>query len=214
MCTRYIAPDEADIEREWHIGRDNPPRWWEAKELFPHGVAPFIRSSESGRNRDLVVGHWSLLPFDKRYSTVNARREGIENRSTSRKPWANGQRCIIPAAAFFEPCWETGKNVWWKFLPTDGVPFGLAGIWTQAVNHQTGEILDCYSMITINADDHPLFRRMHKPDPKLPPDQQDKRSVVPIIPDDVDVWLRGSIERAETLLKAASAEYFEAVPMK
>lgn len=92
------------------------------------------------------------------------------------------------------------------------MPFGLAGIWTQGVNHETGEILDCYSMITINADDHPLFRRMHKPDPKLPPDQQDKRSVVPIMPSDVDTWLGGSIEAASSLLKPAPAEYFEAVP--
>ena len=35
-------------------------------------------------------------------------------------------------------------------------------------------------MLTINADDHPLMRRMHKPDPKFAPDQQDKRSVVTI----------------------------------
>lgn len=41
-------------------------------------------------------------------------------------------------------------------------------------------------MLTINADSHPLMRRMHKPDPKLPADQQDKRSVVPIEFADVD----------------------------
>lgn len=82
------------------------------------------------------------------------------------------------------------------------------------MNHETGEILDCYSMITINADDHPLFRRMHKPDPKLPADQQDKRSVVPIMPGDVDAWLSGSIDDAINLLKAAPAEYFEGVPIK
>lgn len=35
-------------------------------------------------------------------------------------------------------------------------------------------------MLTVNADDHPIMSRMHKPDPKLPPDQQDKRSVVAI----------------------------------
>lgn len=32
-------------------------------------------------------------------------------------------------------------------------------------------------MLTLNADNHPLMNRMHKPDPKLPPDQQDKRSL-------------------------------------
>lgn len=25
MCGRYVAPDEADIERFWHLGRDHNP---------------------------------------------------------------------------------------------------------------------------------------------------------------------------------------------
>jgi hypothetical protein len=32
-------------------------------------------------------------------------------------------------------------------------------------------------MLTMNADSHALMRRMHKPDPKLAPHEQDKRSV-------------------------------------
>ncbi|MFC3147258.1 hypothetical protein [Piscinibacterium candidicorallinum] len=40
-------------------------------------------------------------------------------------------------------------------------------------------------MLTFNADQHPLMSRMHKPDPKLPPDPQDKRSVIAI--EDADV---------------------------
>lgn len=39
-----------------------------------------------------------------------------------------------------------------------------------------------YTMPTVNADADPLISRMHRPDPKLPPDQQDKRSVVVIEP--------------------------------
>ena len=40
-------------------------------------------------------------------------------------------------------------------------------------------------------DSHPLMSRMHKPDPKLPADQQDKRSVTPIEILDIDQWLAG-----------------------
>jgi hypothetical protein len=36
---------------------------------------------------------------------------------------------------------------------------------------------------------HPLMSRMHKPDPKLLPDQQDKRSVIALADGDVDTWL-------------------------
>ncbi len=56
-------------------------------------------------------------------------------------------------------------------------------------------------MLTINADSHPLMSRMHKPDPKLPADQQDKRSVIPIEKHDIDQWLAGTVNQAQQLLK-------------
>ena len=67
-------------------------------------------------------------------------------------------------------------------------------------------------MLTLNADEHPLMRRMHKPDPKLGPDQQDKRSVVPIEMADLDTWLSGTGEEASTLLRLAPVNIFEAGP--
>jgi putative SOS response-associated peptidase YedK len=76
-------------------------------------------------------------------------------------------RCIIPAASFDEPNWETGKNVWWRFRRADGVPWGLAGLWNTWIDKETGDVWDNYTMLTLNADGHPLMGRMHKPDPKL-----------------------------------------------
>ena len=67
-------------------------------------------------------------------------------------------------------------------------------------------------MLTINADDHPLMRRMHKPDPAYGPDEQDKRSVTPIEIGDVDPWLHGSVEDAAQLLRLAPVEVFNAAP--
>lgn len=63
-------------------------------------------------------------------------------------------------------------------------------------------------MLTLNADAHPLMIRMHKPDPKLPPDQQDKRSVIPIADGDVDAWLNGTQKDAQSLLQLAPVEHF------
>lgn len=67
-------------------------------------------------------------------------------------------------------------------------------------------------MLTLNADAHPLMRRMHKPDPKLGPDQQDKRSVVPIDFEDVDTWLFGSVAEASKLIRLSQMEVFDAGP--
>ncbi len=216
MCTRYISPETADVERAWHIGGRQP---WRPGEMFPRYPGPFIRrardSAEPGR--ELVVGQWALVPWFAKtprlpYATVNARSEELAAKASYKQPWQRGQRCIIPAAAFFEPCWETGRHVPWRFTRADGEPFGLAGLWSTWTDRATGEIVESYTMLTINADGHPLMGRMHKPDPKLAPDAQDKRSVVPIEAADVDTWLYGSIEQAQGLIRLAPAEVYDAAP--
>lgn len=67
-------------------------------------------------------------------------------------------------------------------------------------------------MLTINADQHPLMSRMHKPKPDLPAEAQDKRSVIPIELADVDTWLLGAQEEARMLLKLAPVDAFKAAP--
>jgi hypothetical protein len=67
--------------------------------------------------------------------------------------------------------------------------------------------------MTLNADLHPVMHRMHKPDPKVGPDQQDKRWVVPIELDGVETWLNGSQEVAAALVRLAPAEVFDAGPV-
>jgi putative SOS response-associated peptidase YedK len=123
-----------------------------------------------------------------------------------------GQRCIVPATSFDEPNWETGRNVWWRFTRKYGAPGGLAGLWNTWVNRATGEIHESYTMLTINADAHPLMRRMHKPDPKYGPDDQDKRSVVAIESAEVDRWLHGKPEQVRQLVAPPSMELIDDAP--
>lgn len=128
-------------------------------------------------------------------------------------PGRLGQRCIIPAITFDEPNWETGKNIWYRFSRADGRLWGLAGIWATWTDKASGEIVESYTMLTINADAHPLMNRMHKHDPKLPADQQDKRSVIPVAAEDMMTWLNGSAEEAQGLLKLSSVDMFDERPM-
>lgn len=214
MCNRYIPPDDAEIERVWHIGRNKPFSW--PKETFPRSQGPFIRA-ENGQ-RALAVGQWGLIPSfasspKMKYSTNNARAEELSQKASYRGPWANQQRCVIPAMSFDEPCWETGRNQWWRFRRSDGQPWGLAGLWNTWVDKATGEIHESYTMLTLNADHHPLMNRMHKPDPAYPPDEQDKRSVVALEIEDVDQWLFGTSETAATLIKLTDPSCFEAGPV-
>lgn len=217
MCNRYLTPDEAEMERYWQVDNDNPGRG--QQQVFPRGAGPFVRavSKAHDHERELVVGRWGLIPWFSKtsklaYSTHNARFESIETKASFKRSWAQGQRCIIPARSFDEPCCETGRTVWWRFHRADGVPWGLAGLWNEWTDPESGEILQPYTMLTINADGHTLMSRMHKPDPTRLPDAQDKRSVVSIELADVDQWLFGPIGDVTRLVRPPPVEVIEAAP--
>lgn len=90
--------------------------------------------------------------------------------------------------------------------------FRLAGLWNIWTDKATGDVHESYTMLTTNADVHPLTNRMHKPDPKVGPAEQDKRSVISIEAGDVDAWLAGTVEQAQALLRLAPVEVFAAGP--
>jgi putative SOS response-associated peptidase YedK len=92
----------------------------------------------------------------------------------------------------------------------DGLPWALAGIWSEWLDPESGEVLPNYTMITCNCDGHPLLGRLHKPDPKLPPEAQDKRAVVHIAPEHWHDWLSGDSATALQLIKPEAAEAFDA----
>lgn len=220
MCNRYTSAKELEIEREWHIGNRNPIRWWD-DVLYPRGKGAFIRRArdDAGYSRELVTGQWGLIPWFAKepklpYQTNNARSEELVAKASYKQPWASGQRCIIPATDFDEPNWESGKNVWWRFRRADGRPWGLAGLWSIWADKATGEVHESYTMLTMNADAHPLMSRMHKPDPKLAADRQDKRSVIPIELADVDTWLAGTQQEAASLLRLPALELINAEPVE
>jgi putative SOS response-associated peptidase YedK len=217
MCTRYISPDSAAIERLWRVGAGHP---WRGGDVFPRSQNVFIRAARerSGAARELVQGSWGLIPWFAKAprvscSTQNARSEELASKASYRQPWARGQRCIIPAWTFDEPNWESGRNVWWRFARADGEPWGLAGLWATWVDKATGEVFESSTMLTVNADACPLMSRMHKPDPALQPNEQDKRAVVPIEPEDVDTWLHGSPEQVQPLITFAPLERYRAGPL-
>jgi putative SOS response-associated peptidase YedK len=219
MCTRYISPETGDIERHWHIGSRQPLRW--VRDMYPNYQGPFIRAArpgdDTGTGHELLVGQWGLIPwFAKerklKFPTSNARSEELSGKASYKHPWARGQRCIIPALSFFEPCWETGRHIPWQFFRADGTPWGLAGLWNTWTDPATGELVESYTLLTINADGHPLMGRMHRPDPKRPPEMQDKRSVVPIEPSDVDTWLHAPLAEAAPLVRLASAGLYRGGP--
>jgi putative SOS response-associated peptidase YedK len=181
----------------------------------PFGTGLFLRPVD-GQLRG-VRGQWGMIqarsktrrPDSRAILTNNARAETVATRPTYRDAWAAGQRCLVPAAWCQEPNWETGKNIWWRLTRADGNPWAIAGLWSEWTDPATGEIVPNFTMLTVNCDGHPLLARLHKPDPKLPDDAQDKRSLVPLEPGQWDAWLHGSESDARTLLVPPPAELFD-----
>jgi putative SOS response-associated peptidase YedK len=214
MCNQYAPASAAQIARQFGVAVGAV---YHPADVFPRSRGWFVRQAPGEADRELVEGQWGLIPVFADtprlpYSTNNARSEELEAKASFRQPWARGQRCIIPVATFWEPCWESGKNVWWKFERANGEAFGLAGLWNAWVDKSTGELFESYTMLTLNADHHPLMSRMHKPDPKLPADAQDKRTVVVLEPETWEDWLTAPVAKARELITVAPAAIFKAGP--
>jgi hypothetical protein len=64
-------------------------------------------------------------------------------------------------------------------------------------------------MLTMNCDGHPLLSRLHKPDPTLPADAQDKRAAIPIAAEHWEAWLGAPLTEAHELLRLPPAELFD-----
>jgi putative SOS response-associated peptidase YedK len=87
----------------------------------------------------------------------------------------------------------------WEIADAGGEPLGIAGIWEHKQDGPNGLPLLSFSMLTVNADDHPLMRRFHKPD-------DEKRMLVILRPDQYDEWLHCPVEEASGFFSRYPAE--------
>lgn len=192
---RQVDGELVGFEGQWGMIRPGQQGRIEYKE------SPAKRSGGAARK----------VPMNKN----NARSETMAKSPAFRDAWKGGQRCLIPADWLQEPNWETGKNICWKLQRADGLPWMVAGLWSEWVDPETGEVVPNYAMITFNVDNHPLLNRLHKPEVDkatgavLPPAQQDKRGEASIEPAHWDAWLNGTLDDALTLLEPPPVEVFD-----
>lgn len=241
MCNRYTPADRDEplFRTQLSINPPNlPPQPWH--RIGPWQTGPFFANA-ANRSVDWKVGQWGLIragnprrwdyvgkPAEieatlaagkqpKKRSTNNARSETMATSRVFGSAWKAGRRCIIPAASFDEPCYETGKNVWWEMTRADGAPWGIGGLWSEWTDPESGELVPNYTMVTVNADDHPFMSRMHAPeyeaDGKTLKVPQDKRSVLLMEAKDWQQWLFGTEDEARELLRLPPAEVFSGAPV-
>ena len=185
MCAHYESvEDPKRVQRSFDV---EPPADLGKADVWPGYLCTFIRrpketdgGDDAVPQREAMLGSFGMIPHWAKDATIarhtyNARTETVAEKPSFRDAWRLDRRCIIPAEAIYESDWRSGKAVATRIGRADGEPMGIAGIWT-GWKSPTGEILRSFSMLTINADTHPLMRQFHKP--------TDEKRMVVILPND------------------------------
>jgi putative SOS response-associated peptidase YedK len=207
MCTSYEAnPNDAD----WDTFSLFPiPEFDYRREIYKDYVAPVFRRGAGGYETIPasfgIVPRRHIPPGVKAFDTMNARSESIGEKRSFSGAWKALQLCLIPCRVLYEPSYESGKAVQWKIGMADGQPLAIAGLWRQWTE-PGGAHSTAFSMLTVNADDHPLMKRFHKPG-------AEKRSVVIVPPTEYADWLScTSTDEARSFLRLYPVEAMHAEP--
>jgi putative SOS response-associated peptidase YedK len=208
MCTNYRPTSRDHLRERFAV---EPPAGSYAEEAYPCYAAPIVRAVPGGGHECLLACFGLIPPWAKdtkiARNTYNARSETVAEKPSFRNAWRRGQFCLVPMDAFYEPCYESGKAVRWRISRADGAAMGVAGIWERWVAPATGEVVHSFSMLTVNADAHPVMARMHRAG-------EEKRSIVPLSQDRFEAWLGAGAPDASSFLAppAADALVAEASP--
>ena len=213
MCSHYQALQDRDrYQRHFGVA---PPQEPGKADLWPGYVGSFIRrhpqadaGDEARPRSEALTGLFGLVPHwspDTRMTrhTYNARSETVAVKPSFRDAWQRAQHCIIPAAAFYEPDWRSGKPVPTRIACAGGEPMGIAGLWS-VWKSPKGEIVHSYTLLTVKADAHPLMRLFHKP--------TDEKRMVLILPQDAyEHWLTLRPEHSMAFIRQCPAVALHAI---
>ena len=207
MCSHYQALKEQERLRT-HFGVAPPAEPGKA-DVWPGYLGAFIRrhphagvgdaavpSAEALNGLFGMVPHWAADTKITRH-TYNARSETVAEKPSFRDAFQRQQRCIVPMDAFYEPDWRSGKAVATRIASATGEPLGIAGLWS-CWKSPIGQWVHSYTLLTINADAHPLMNQFHKP-------TDEKRMLVILPPQRYQDWLQPNAH-TQDFLQAYPAE--------
>lgn len=185
MCTNYVTTVRDEIRQRLDL---EPPTFDYEAELWPGYKGPILIGDMEWR-----LALFGLVPYFSKDGkdfrrTYNARSETVDSRPTYRGAWRRRQLALVPMNAFFEPDYATGRPIRWRIDRRDGEPFTVAALW-DTWRPPGGETLHSFSMLTINADGHPIMGRFHRPG-------DEKRSLVVVPPSQRLAWLHADDPKA------------------
>ena len=208
VCSHYEAPTPVQLKHCFGVELEGSTQ----TELWPGHLGAFLLrpdgTADGSPSMEVMPGVFGLLPFwakDRKFSrhTYNARTETVADKPSFRDAWRHARHCIIPAVAIYEPDWRSGKAVPTRISRVDGELMGIAGLWDRWKSPE-GEVVYSYTMLTVNADDHPLMKNYHRP--------EDEKRMVVILPKGLYAeWLSATAANSREFLKRFPADRLIAV---
>jgi putative SOS response-associated peptidase YedK len=204
MCTQYTPATPSHLIALAERGGLGPvalpaDEW--TLQTFPGYAAPIVLRNPDG-SAVCTLARFGLVPrwchdaaqaskLSRR--TYNARSETVAEKPSYRTPWRECRFALVPMMNYFEPCWESGRAVRWRLHRPDHAPFAVAALHELWTDPDSGEQVRSFSLLTVNADTHPMLRRMHRPG-------DEKRQLVVVPATDFGRWLNASVSQAHRLL--------------
>ena len=192
VCTNFTPTRNTQWVKET-LGVDIPLEFPE--ESYPGFASPIVVQSHQTQRVAAGLAKFGLIPAwakDDKIArhTYNARSETASQKPSFRSAWRNRQFALVLCDNFYEPSYESGKAVRWKIELADRQPFGIACLWDRWTDPSSGELIVSFSMLTVNADEHPVMKQFHKPG-------DEKRTPVIISAEYHAAWLGAELDDAQ-----------------
>jgi putative SOS response-associated peptidase YedK len=193
---------------ESHFQCELPAVDWR-EEIYPTYLSPFIWLDGDKPRCELanfgLVPAWAADNPKFGLKTYNARSETIAEKPSYRNAWARRQFGLALMQGFYEPNYSSSKAVRWRIKRADTSPLTVASIWERFTDYHTGENVFSFSMVTINATNHPVMHQFHKPG-------DEKRSIVVLQEHEYLAWLKANHDEARGLMKLAPDSFLDSEP--
>lgn len=138
---------------------------------FEQPILPVLTIQQSDRFQNMA---WGLIPswiktekdaLEISLKTLNARSDSLAEKP-SFKSIVGTNHCIIPVTGFFEWQQVGSKRIPWFIKIKNDDAFSLAGLWSEWINPQTGEIKKTFTIITTEANE--LMAKIHNTKKRMP----------------------------------------------
>ena len=208
MCVNFQPSPRENIQRVFNV---DVPFSWPAETWKGYPAPVVLRHEDNKRVEPATFGlipPWCKSAIDAKKltsGTMNARTETVAEKPSFKNAWRKSHFCLVPMREFFEPCYESGKAQRYGIRMSDGNDFAAGGIWSWWRDPHSGEGRTTFSLLTLNADEHPVLRRFHKP-------SDEKRSLFIVPAGEYDLWLGATPDEARAMLMLLPPERFDVGP--